>query len=48
LFKDCALEDTQKDHEEAERQRSQERQGYDKEINEAKRKDMDRERKQKE
>lgn len=48
LFKDCALEDTQKDHEEAEKQRSQERQGYDKEITEAKRKDMDRERKQKE
>ena len=39
------MEDAQKDHEEAERQRSNERQGYDKEINEAKRKDADRDKK---
>lgn len=42
------MEDAQKDHEEAEKQRASERAGYDKEINEAKRKDSEREKRDRE
>ena len=48
MFRDCVAEDAQKDHEEAEALRSKERQGYEKEIIEAKKRDAERDKKQKE